>query len=129
VEALVSLLADLRIRESVLNALGRLPAGTIPLLQRGLAHGVPAVRLATIEALARLRHPQATAVIEGALEHQDAEIRETAVMALARIGAADVAPRLSRLAGSDPSKSVRRAAGAALGRIRQSSVTRRGPLE
>jgi HEAT repeat protein len=129
VEALVSLLADLRIRESVLTALARLPTATIPLLQRGLDHGVPAVRLATVEALARARHPQATAVIETALDHRDAEIREAAVLALARIGAADVAPRLSRLAGSDPSKVVRRAAGAALGRIRQASGPRRGPLE
>ena len=128
VEALVSLLADGRIRESVLMAIARLPAGTIPLLQRGLVHGVAAVRLATVEALARVRHPEATAVIEAVLDHQDAEIREAAVLALARIGAADAA-RLSRLAGSDPSKVVRRAAGAALGRIRQSPVNRRGPLE
>ena len=129
VEALVSLLADVRIRESVLIAVARLPTTTIPLLQRGLEHGVPAVRLATVEALARVRRPEATAVIETALDHQDAEVREGAVLALARIGAADIAPRLSRLAGSDPSKVVRRAAGAALGRIRHSSVDRRGPLE
>jgi HEAT repeat protein len=128
VEALLSLLADVRIRESVLTTISRLPAGTIPLLQRGMEHGVQAVRLATVEALARVRHPAATAVIGTALDHQDAEIREAAVMALARIGAADAA-RLSRLAGSDPSKVVRRAAGAALGRIRQSPVNRRGPLE
>ena len=128
VEALVSLLADARIRESVLIAIARLPAGTIPVLQRGLAHAVPAVRLATVEALARVRHPEATAVIEAVLDHQDAEMREAAVLALARIGGADAA-RLSRLAGSDPSKAVRRAAGAALGRIRQSPVNRRGPLE
>jgi HEAT repeat protein len=128
VEALVSLLADGRIRESVLTAIARLPAGTIPLLQRGLGHDVAAVRLATVEALARVRHSEATAIIEGVLDHQDAEMREAAVLALARIGAVD-AGKLSRLAGSDPSKVVRRAAGAALGRIRQSPVNRRGPLE
>jgi HEAT repeat protein len=129
VGALLSLLAEARIRESVLMAIARLPAGAIPFLERGLAHGAPAVRLATIEALARVRQPEATAVIATALDHQDAEIREAAVLALARIGAADTAATLSRLAGSDPSKAVRRAAGAALGRLRQAPVNRRGPLE
>ncbi len=87
------------------------------------------MRLATVEALARVRHPDATAAIESALEHEDADIREAAVLALGRLGAAGAAAKLPGLAGHDPSKAVRRAAGAALARLRQHAGSRRPPVE
>ena len=129
VAALVSLLADSRLREFVLTVIARLPPAAIPLIGLGLTHGLPAVRQAAVEALARMRHPDATTAIESALDHEDAEIREAAVLALARIGASSAADRLRRLAGHDPAKAVRRAAGAALARLHQQPGARRAPLE
>lgn len=119
VEGLLTLLAESRLRDVALTVLSRLPAGAIAGIRDGLSHAVPAVRLGTIEALARLRHPDATAAIEAALDIADPEIRASAAQALGRLGSPSAAVRLTSLAAHDPSKAVRRAAGAALGRLRQ----------
>jgi HEAT repeat protein len=118
VEALTALLADQRQREAVVVALGALPVVRIAMIGRGLGHPMPAVRRATLEALARLRHTESTSLIESALADNSADVREAAVIALARLGTVGLADKLSRIARQDPSKPVRRAAAAALGRLR-----------
>jgi HEAT repeat protein len=129
VEALLTLLAESRLRELALPVLSRLPAEAIADIRAGLSHAVPAVRQGTIEALARLRHPEATAVIEAALELADSEVRAAAAQALGRLGSPSAAARLASLVAHDPSRAVRRAAGAALGRLRQHSAGPPPPLQ
>jgi HEAT repeat protein len=82
----------------------------------GLSHAHPQVRRATIDVLARMRHPDASAVLRGALDDADADVREAAVIALDRLGARGTGRRFAEMARHDPSRAVRRAADAALGR-------------
>jgi HEAT repeat protein len=129
VAALLTLLAESRLREVALPVLSRLPAEAIADMRGGLSHAVPAVRLGTIEALARLRHPDATAVIEGALELADPELRASAAQALGRLGSPATTARLASLAAHDPSKAVRRAAASALVRLRHPAMGAPPPRE
>jgi HEAT repeat protein len=76
----------------------------------------PDVRVATIDVLARLRHPDASSALRAGLDDADAAVRAAAVTALDRLGARGTARRLAQMAREDPSRAVRRAAAAALGR-------------
>jgi HEAT repeat protein len=128
VEALLALLADQRHREAAVVALGALPSVRIHAIGKGLEHPMPAVRRSTLDALARLRHPESSRLIESALGDTAADVREAAVIALARLGSLGADGTLSTLARQDPSKAVRRAAAAALSRVRP-AVRRHGALE
>jgi HEAT repeat protein len=129
VEALTTLLADHAQRPAAVAALARLPVPLIPKVGRGLQHAAPAVRCATLEALARFRQPESTRLLESALDDSAADVREVAVVALTRLGTLGAADRFAVLARQDPSKAVRRAAAAALARIRPSTVRGSGPGE
>jgi HEAT repeat protein len=70
----------------------------------------------TIEALTRIKDPDAAACVRGALDDPDAGVREAAIMALKRIGARGLAAKLSVMSESDPDPAVRRAAAAVTAR-------------
>jgi HEAT repeat protein len=74
------------------------------------------VRRATLEALTRMKHPDASARVRDALDHPDPVVREAAVIALDRIGARGLLRKLSAMANGDPAVAVRRAAALALTR-------------
>jgi hypothetical protein len=116
VAALLALTADARRRPGSITALARLPPARVPALAEGLAHLQPEVRRATIDVLARMRHPDASAALRTALDDGDAAVREDAVTALDRLGARGTRRRFATMAREDPSRAVRRTAAAALGR-------------
>jgi HEAT repeat protein len=116
IAALLALTADTNRRDGSIAALARLAGSRIPAVAEGLSHPQPPVRRATIDVLARMRHPDASAALRTALDDGDAGVREAAITALDRLGARGVARRFARIAREDPSRAVRRAAAAALGR-------------
>jgi HEAT repeat protein len=85
-------------------------------MARGLTHPAANVRRSTIEALTRMKHPDASARVRDALDHEDPVVREAAVIALDRIGARGILRKLSALASSDPDAAVRRAAAVSVAR-------------
>ncbi len=99
-------------RESIVTAIAALPVQRIDALARALASPHAGVRHVVVEALARMRHPQASAALARALADDDAAIRTAAVAAFGRLGTAAAAPVVSRLRQSDPDAGVRRRAAA-----------------
>jgi HEAT repeat protein len=116
IAALVALTSDAARRDGCVTALARLPASRVTAVAEGLSHPQPEVRRATIDVLARMRQPDASAALRTALDDGDAGIREAAVTALDRLGARGTARRFAQMAREDASRAVRRAAAAALGR-------------
>ncbi len=116
VDALVELTADPKQQEAALSALARVPAGRAERVSTGLSHPIDRVRRMTIEALTRIKDPDAAARVREALDDPDAGVREAAVMALKRIGARGLVAKLSVMSESDPDPAVRRAAAAATSR-------------
>ena len=116
VDALVELTADSKQQDAALAALAHVPAGCVDGVAKGLIHPVGRVRRMTVEALTRMKHPDASARVRGALDNPDAGVREAAVLALKRIGARGLLAKLSMMSDADPDPSVRRAAAAAISR-------------
>ena len=114
--ALIDITADARRRDRAVSSVARLPHHRIPLVASGLQHAQPEVRRAVIAALSRMQHPDASSGIRGALDDDDAAVREAAVTALDRLGARGIVRKLSAMARDDSSRAVRRAAAAALSR-------------
>jgi HEAT repeat protein len=119
VSALLDLQGDPLRAEAASTAFARLGAAHPDDLARGLEHPQADVRRKTIEALARMRTPEATQFVARALDDEVAEVRETAVLALMRLGARGVEARLQDLARQDPSNAVRRVAADAAARLRR----------
>ncbi len=119
VDALISLSADSEKREQVAAVLTRLDPRLIPLVARGLLHPQPAVRKRVVETLGRFLHPDASAFVTKALADEDPIVRETAVIAIGRLGSLSSDDELRRLAASDPSKAVRGAAASTLASMRR----------
>jgi HEAT repeat protein len=116
IDALVDLTAETSRRSAALDALAHVPAGRVDRVARGLGHPMVNVRRATLEALTRMKHPDASARVRDALDHPDPVVREAAVIALDRIGARGLLRKLSAMANGDPAVAVRRAAALALTR-------------
>jgi PAS domain S-box-containing protein len=107
IRALIALTAEPTRRENVVSSLAGLPSRQIGHLAAGLHHPSPDVRRATIEALSRMRHPQASEAIERALEDAVPGVRATAVAELRRLGGRHAARKLLALARTDPDIEVR----------------------
>jgi HEAT repeat protein len=116
VAALVKTLAEPSRRGAAAAMLARLPERRVARVAAGLTHANPVVRRVLVDVLARLRHPEASAAIRGALDDADAAVREAAIVALDQLAVRGLRPRLAQLARSDESRAVRRAAASALGR-------------
>lgn len=115
VRALVALLAEAALREPASNALARLPPFRAAEVAGGLTHASATVRRATVEALSRMRHTDATRRIETALDDPSPPVRATAVAELRRLGSRSAARKLVLLSQSDPDAGVRQAATIASG--------------
>jgi HEAT repeat protein len=114
VHALLAATGESRTRPAAIAALARLPESRVAVVGAGLTAAQPAVRVAAIAALARMQRPEASAAIRGALDDEDAVVREQAVLALERLGVRGLSRRLAQMAREDPSRAVRRAAAAAV---------------
>jgi HEAT repeat protein len=116
VAALVDLTAEASRREAAIEALGRLGESKIGPIGEGLSHAQPGVRRAVVAALGRMKHPDASEMLVGALDDQEAAVRLAAVNALAHLGNRSAERKLLALMRSDPDTAVRRAAQKALSR-------------
>jgi HEAT repeat protein len=99
-------------RESIVAAIAALPTHAVDTLGAALSSPHAGVRHVVVEALARMRHPRASAALARALADEDASIRTAAVAAFGRLGTPGVAVAVSRLRQSDPDAGVRRRAAA-----------------
>lgn len=121
IDALLALCAAAERREAAGAALSSLPEPALPRVSAGLHHPDPAVRRRTVDVLAGFRRPEATRHLGAAFSDADAGVRETAAAAVLRLGTMAYDDVLQRLAQEDPSKAVRRAAGAVLAARRSGS--------
>jgi len=119
VASLLEMQADPRLADAASAALSSLGAGRIDDIAHGLRHPQANIRRKTIDTLARMRTAAATKFLGHALDDEVAAVRETAVLALTRLGARGLEARLKDLAAHDPSKAVRRAAADAAVRLRR----------
>ena len=71
-----------------------------------------AKQLAAIEALARMRHPDASAALARGLDDPVAAVRSAAIGAFGRLGNRGVSARVAELRDLDPDDGVRRCAAA-----------------
>ncbi len=108
--ALVALTAEPAQRATLIAALAGLPARRIGDVAQGLRHASPIVRRASIEALSRMKHPDASRAIESALDDDVPAVRATAVAELRRLGSRRASRKLMMLARTDPDVEVRHAA-------------------
>jgi HEAT repeat protein len=114
--ALTALTAEPACRQLAISALGNLPPRRIVDVTNGLQHPSPDVRCASVEALSRMRRPEASRAIEAALNDRTPAVRLAAVGELKRLGARSSQKKLMALARADPDAAVRRAAMMAVAR-------------
>jgi HEAT repeat protein len=114
IAALVNLTAEPACREASISSLARLGEQKIALIGKGLKHDQSSVRRAVVEALGRMKHPQASEALSGALNDEEASVRLAAVNSLAHLGNRSVERKLMALMRTDPDTAVRRAAQRAL---------------
>jgi HEAT repeat protein len=108
--ALISLTTERLPRESLIAALAGLPARRIGDVAKGLRHPSAEIRRATVEALSRMKNPDASRWVERALDDADPIVRAVAVAELRRLGSRHAARKLLAIARTDSDPDVRRAA-------------------
>ena len=108
--ALIALTAEPSRRESAVSVLSGLPPRRIADIAAGLRHPSSDVRCASVQALGRMKRPDATRVLEWALDDADSVVRLTAVAELKHLGAQTSNRKLMALARTDPDGEVRHAA-------------------
>ena len=112
VEALLGLSAERETREEALAALASLPETAVEPAGALLTSGPVAVRLGAVEALARMRHPGASAALARGLDDPLAAVRSAVVGAFGRLGTRAVESRVAAMRQHDADDGVRRRAGA-----------------
>jgi HEAT repeat protein len=110
VAALVDVATQPGRRAGVVDAVARLDARALDLVAAALADPRPAARLTAVEALARMRHPRASAALTTALGDEDAAVRAAAVSGFGRLGTPAIAGAIAALCDDDPDPAVRRKA-------------------
>ncbi|HUQ88589.1 MAG TPA: HEAT repeat domain-containing protein [Vicinamibacterales bacterium] len=116
VDALRGLAAEGTRRLEVIGALARLPEFAVADIASGLSAGRVAVRVATAEALAAMRHPRASSELARALRDESSAVRSAAVAGFARLGTPGVGRTIAGMRHSDPDEGVRRRADLACAR-------------
>jgi len=115
VEALLALGAESGLREAPLAALATLPDAAIDVMGAALGTERLHVRLAAVEALARMRHRRASDVLTRALADADPAVRSAAIAAFGRLGTPAAGGLVAALQ-EDPDEGVRRRAAAVCAR-------------
>jgi HEAT repeat protein len=108
--ALIALTAEPPRREAAINVLGGLPPRRIADIAAGLQHASTDVRCASVEALGRMKRPDASRALESALDDRESLVRLTAVAELKHLGTQSSQRKLMALARTDPDGEVRHAA-------------------
>jgi HEAT repeat protein len=108
--ALIALTEEPTRRRMAIAALGSLPPRRIDDVAAGLRHPSAHARCASVEALGRMRHPDASRAIESALNDPSPTVRLAAVAELKHLGTRSCQGKLMALARTDPDAEVRHAA-------------------
>jgi HEAT repeat protein len=116
VAALLRLSSDRRLRDRVIAQISRLGPSHLRWIAAGLSSPQLETRRSVVEALGRMKHPEASEIIGKALDDDRPEVRLEAVRALRRLGSLAVERKLLQIAHGDPDPGVREAAGEALQR-------------
>jgi HEAT repeat protein len=114
--ALIALTAEPSRREAAINVLSGLPPRRVADIAAGLRHASIDVRCASVEALGRMKRPDASRALESALDDRSSVVRLTAVAELKHLGAQTSQRKLLALARTDPDGDVRLAAMRAVAR-------------
>ena len=115
--ALIALTAEPASRQSAIAALSGLPARRTVDIAAGLRHPSPDVRCATVEALSRMKQPDASRALESALDDGTSSVRLAAVSELKHLGSRSAQKKLLAMARTDSDAEVRRAAMLAVARL------------
>lgn len=110
VRALIALTAEPSRREAAIHALSSLPPRRVADVAAGLRHASTDVRCASVEALGRMKRPDASRALESALDDRASLVRLTAVAELKHLGTHSSQRKLMALARTDPDAEVRHAA-------------------
>jgi HEAT repeat protein len=108
--ALIALTAEPSRREAAINVMSGLPPRRVADIAAGLRHASIDVRCASVEALGRMKRPDASRELESALDDRASIVRLTAVAELKHLGTQTSQRKLMALARTDPDGEVRHAA-------------------
>jgi HEAT repeat protein len=97
-------------RDEIVATLGSLPPSAVASLAQVFASGDVQARLTAVEALARMRKPEASEALAQALGDPHPAVRGAAVAAFGRLGTRGVARTVVALQTGDPDPGVRRRA-------------------
>jgi HEAT repeat protein len=125
--ALIALTAEPSRREAAINVLSSLPPRRVADIAAGLRHASTDVRCASVEALGRMKRPDASREIESALDDRACLVRLTAVTELKHLGTQTSQRKLMALARTDPDGEVRHAAMRAVAHADAPGVHSMGP--
>jgi HEAT repeat protein len=114
VAALLRLTSDRRLREKAIAEISRLGPKHLEQIKAGLASPQLEIRRAVVEALGRMRHPEASEALRTAMDDDRPEVRLAALLALKRLGSLVAGRKVWNMAYNDPDSGVREAAGQAL---------------
>ena len=114
---LIALTAEPASRQAAIAALSALPSRRTVDIATGLRHPAPDVRCATVEALSRMKQPDASRALESALDDGMPVVRLAAVSELKHLGSRTAQKKLLAMARTDADAEVRRAAMLAVARL------------
>jgi len=97
-------------RQEVVEALSRVGGETIDVVAEALADSRGAARLTTVEALARMRNPRASAALAAALRDANPDVRMAAIAGFGRLGTPGAASAICEMRDHDRDPAVRRRA-------------------
>jgi HEAT repeat protein len=125
--ALIALTAEPSRREAAISVLSGLPPRRVGDIAAGLRHASTDVRCASVEALGRMKRPDASRALESALDDRASLVRLTAVAELKHLGTQTSQRKLMALARTDPDGEVRHAAMRAVAHADGPDVHSMGP--
>jgi HEAT repeat protein len=110
IAALLRLASDRRLREKAIVQISRLGLSHLESIKAGLSSPQLETRRAVVEALGRMKTPEASVALSIALDDDRPEVRLAALLALRRLGSHVSERRLWSMAQNDPDSGVREAA-------------------
>ena len=115
--ALVNLTADPARRDKAVGALAGLRGADVDVLGEQLSHPQWQVKNAVIDALTRMKHPNASRYLIRSLDNPEPRVRLAAVRALGKLGNREARDKILSMARNDSDFAVKRAAKKALEKL------------
>jgi len=116
IASLLRLASDRRLRDKAVGAISRLGSKHLERIKAGFSSPHLETRRAVVDALGRMRHPEASEALRTALDDERPEVRLAALMALKRLGSLHSERKVWNMVHTDPDPGIRIAAEQALQR-------------